>query len=68
MPRCSRRTRALRSCRGPSSSSRAARALVRARQDGAGDDAQRDLVRIRAALVDAGLRAFLAPVDAMLAR
>jgi hypothetical protein len=44
------------------------RALVRARQDGAGDDAQRDLVRIRAALVDAGLRAFLAPVDAMLAR
>jgi hypothetical protein len=44
------------------------RALVRARQDGAGDDARRDLVRIRAALVDAGLRAFLAPVDAMLAR
>jgi hypothetical protein len=41
------------------------RALVRARQDGADDDARRDLVRIRAALVDAGLRAFLAPVDAM---
>jgi class 3 adenylate cyclase/tetratricopeptide (TPR) repeat protein len=44
------------------------RALVRARQDSADDDAGRDLVRIRAALVDAGLRAFLAPVDAMLAR
>jgi hypothetical protein len=44
------------------------RALVRARQDGSDDDAQRDLVRIRAALVDAGLRAFLAPVDATLAR
>jgi tetratricopeptide (TPR) repeat protein len=44
------------------------RALVRARQDGADDDARRELVRIRAALVDAGLRAFLAPVDAMLAR
>jgi tetratricopeptide (TPR) repeat protein len=44
------------------------RALVRARQDDADDDARRDLERIRAALVDAGLRAFMAPVDAMMAR
>jgi hypothetical protein len=44
------------------------RAIIRARQDGSDVDAQRDLVGIRAALVDAGLRAFLAPVDAILAR
>jgi class 3 adenylate cyclase/tetratricopeptide (TPR) repeat protein len=44
------------------------RAIIRARQDGSDVDAQRDLVGIRAALVDAGLRAFLAPVDAVLAR
>src|SRR5271156_5270457 len=31
------------------------RALVRTRQDGADDDARRDLVRIRTTLVDAGL-------------
>ncbi len=43
------------------------RALVRTRQ-GADEDARRDLARIRTALVDAGLRAFLAPVDAILAR
>ena len=44
------------------------RALVRARQDGADGDARRDLVRIRTTFVDTGLRAFLAPVDAILAR